>query len=175
PRMLSREEAIAELVVRYFRSHGPATIQDFMWWSGLTMAEARPGLEAVQSQLLSETIDGKTYWWTDATPSAEAHSPALHLLPPFDEYLVSYKDRSPSLEPQNTFVAAPERHLGSIIVIDGRVVGTWKRTFKKDAVTIVATCGRELTDEERAAFEAAARRYAEFVGMPTLHTSIDMT
>jgi hypothetical protein len=175
PRTPSREAAIGELVVRYFRSHGPATIHDFMWWSGLTMAEARPGIEAVQSQLLSETIDNKTYWWTEATPSADAHSPTLHLLPPFDEYLVSYKDRSPSLEPENTFVAAPERHLGSIIVIDGRVVGTWKRTFKKDMVTIAATCGRELTDEEHAAFEVAARRYADFVGTPALHTSVAMS
>lgn len=175
PRTPSREEAIAELAVRYFRSHGPATIHDFMWWSGLTMAEARPGMETVQAQLLSETLDGKTYWWTEDTPSADAYLPALHLLPAFDEYLVSYKDRSPSLEPQNTFVAAPERHLGPIIVIDGRVVGTWKRTFKKDTVTIAATCGRDLTDEERAAFEVAARRYAEFVGMPVLHTSIEMS
>lgn len=175
PRTPTREEAITELVVRYFRSHGPATIHDFMWWSGLTMAEARPGMEAVPSQLYSETIDGKTYWWTEATPSADMHSPALHLLPPFDEYLVSYKDRSPSLEPENTFVAAPERHLGPIIVLDGRVVGTWKRTFKKDTATIVATCGRELTSAERAAFEVAARRYADFVGMSVLHTSIEMS
>ncbi|HEY0601803.1 MAG TPA: winged helix DNA-binding domain-containing protein [Herpetosiphonaceae bacterium] len=171
-RALSGEEAIAELVVRYFRSHGPATIHDFMWWTGLTMAEARPAIEAMQSQLVGETIDGKTYWWTDDTPGVEPHSPALYLLPPFDEYLVSYKDRSPSLEPANTFVAAPDRHLGSIIVIDGRVVGLWKRTFKKDTVTIEATCGRDLTEAEIEAFEAAARRYAAFVGMPTLHTSI---
>jgi hypothetical protein len=173
PRTPTREEAIAELVVRYFRSHGPATIHDFMWWTGLLMAEARAGIEAMQSQLISETIDGKTYWWTDATPSVTPHSPALFLLPPFDEYLVSYKDRSPSLEPGNSFVAAPDRHLGSIIVIDGRVVGLWKRTFKKDAVTIAATCGRDLTEAEIEAFEAAARRYAAFVGMPLLHTSIN--
>lgn len=172
PRTPSREEAIAELVVRYFRSHGPATIHDFMWWTGLLMAEARAGIEAMQSQLVSETIDGKTYYWAESTPVVTPPAPALYLLPPFDEYLVSYKDRSPSLEPGNTFVAAPDRYLGSIIVIDGRVVGLWKRTFKQDTVTIAATCGRDLTEAEIAAFEAAGRRYAAFVGMPTLHTSI---
>lgn len=173
PRTPGREEAIAELVARYFRSHGPATIHDFIWWTGLTMAEARAGIEAVQPQLARETIDGKAYYWAESTPSVTPRSPALYLLPPFDEYLVSYKDRSPSLEPWNSFVASPDRHLGSIIVIDGRVVGTWKRTFKKDSVTIEATCGRDLTDAEIEAFEAAARRYAVFVGMPALHTRIN--
>lgn len=172
-RTLVREEALAEVALRYFRGHGPATLRDFVWWAGLLVTEARAGLEAVRSRLVEETIDGQTYWWADGTPCAPAPPPALRLLPPFDEYLVSYNDRGASLDPRINGVWARGDALSSpIIVIDGRVVGAWKRTFKPGAVAIEATLARTLDDAERVAFDAAARRYGEFVGLPAIRAGM---
>lgn len=169
----SRDEAIAEMALRYFRSHGPATLQDFVWWTGLLVSEARAGVESIKSLLIAETIAGKSYFWAEA-PYGAPTAPSVYLLPAFDEYLVSYKDRSPSFEPHNQWLWAPERHLSSTLVIDGLVVGLWKRTFKKNAVVIDVTSGRAIDDAERQGIEAAAQRYAEFVDLPLQSIGIEV-
>src|SRR5213078_2598445 len=92
-RTLARDEALAELTMRYFTSHGPATVQDFVWWSGLTVADARAGIESLKSQLVQEVIDGQIYWFSASTPPAKVSS-STYLLPYFDEYTVGYTDRS---------------------------------------------------------------------------------
>ncbi|HEU5348920.1 MAG TPA: winged helix DNA-binding domain-containing protein, partial [Ktedonobacterales bacterium] len=87
---LPRDEALAELVRRYFTSHGPATTRDFAWWSGLTVTDARAGLASVGSALSREEIDGQTYWFSaSALPEADPAHAAL-LLPTYDELLVGY-------------------------------------------------------------------------------------
>src|SRR5262249_41454511 len=94
-----RDEALAELAERYFTSHGPATLQDFAWWSGLTTADARDGLEMAKRRLAPETINGQTYWLASSTPAAKDAAPIAYLLPAYDEYTVAYKDRSAALNP----------------------------------------------------------------------------
>jgi hypothetical protein len=91
---LTRQEALAELTRRYFVTRGPATLHDFTWWSGLTMADAKEGIDAVRSQFMSEEIDGKTYWFDNSVSPAQEKSPAAHLLPNYDEYFIGFKDRS---------------------------------------------------------------------------------
>ena len=102
-RDLEHDEALAELTMRYFSSHGPATAPDFAWWSGLTLAEVKMGLEMSKSHLASETIGGKTYWSStasvDALPDGNI-SPGVFLLSAYDEYGVGYKDRTDLLEPE---------------------------------------------------------------------------
>src|SRR5713101_5545905 len=93
-RSLDRDEALVEFARRYFTSHGPATLQDFVWWSGLTAADARVALELVKSQLMHEVVDGQTYWFSTSTPPAKDLSQAAYLLPNYDEYTVGYTDRS---------------------------------------------------------------------------------
>ncbi len=162
---LERGEALAELAKRYFTSRGPATLQDFVWWSGLLVADARAGLEAVKSQLVQETMNDQTYWRSRSQPTAQNSSPTAYLLPGFDEYLLGYKDRSASLdEPRYKRSTPTNGMLPPTIVIDGRVVGIWKRTFKKDAVVIAPNPFAPLTAAERQALTAAARRYGEFLG-----------
>jgi hypothetical protein len=170
-RALEGEEALAELAERYFASHGPATVQDFAWWAGLPLTEARAGLEAVKAQLIHEVIDGQTYWSPSSPPaSAPAEGPAegsgapiAHLLPAFDEYTVAYKDRSAVLEPE---YVVPERYgiLAPTIEVDGRVVGLWSRTLKKDSVAITPSYFTTLDEAASCAVESAARRYGEFLG-----------
>ena len=164
---LEHDEAIAELAKRYFISRSPATLQDFVWWSGLTVADARTGLEAVQSQLIHEIIDGQTYWLSASRSTRRASSSTAYLLPGFDEYLLSYKDRTASLDvPHYNRLTPTNGMLPATIVIAGRVVGTWKRTFSKGAAVIASNPFAPLTATQSRAFTAAARRYGEFLGIP---------
>src|SRR6266700_3992959 len=166
-RTLDRDEALAELTMRYFTSHGPATIQDFVWWSGLTVAEARAGLAMVTSHLLHETIGGQIYWFSPPTPPAQDLSQAAHLLPNFDEYTVGYTDRSAVFDALHTNKLDPRGGLlTNTMVLDGQVIGTWKRAFKKNTVVIEANPFVPLSNTETRAFVASAKRYGEFLHMP---------
>ncbi len=161
-RTLERDEALAELARRYFTSHGPATVQDFAWWSGLAAADARTGLEMVKSQFMQEVIDGRTYWLTPSTPSARVAWPAAHLLPPYDEYTVAYKDRSAVLDP--AYAEQAGHGLSPTIAVDGQIAGTWKRTFNKDVIDITPGPFTRLSEAQSQAIATAIERYSRFVG-----------
>ena len=161
-----RDEALAELAGRYFTSRGPATLPDFVWWSGLLASEARAGLEAVRSKLDKEIIDGQTYWFSPSESKLKESSADVYLLPGFDEYLLAYKDRSASLDVPNYKRLTPTNGmLPATIVSAGRVIGTWKRTFKKDTVVITPNPFEAIGSEESEALAVAAKRYGEFLGM----------
>lgn len=163
----TREEALAELVSRYFTSRGPATLQDFAWWSGLSMAEARLGLDAIRSRLVQETV-GKLSYWMPADISMPQETPSAFALPGFDEYLLGYKDRGAVLDADHAEKVCPGGNgmFASTIVIDGCVVGTWKRVFKKVGIEITATPFTSLSKAERKRFTGAAQRYGAFHKMP---------
>jgi hypothetical protein len=165
---LTREESLAELTRRYFTSHGPATVRDFVWWSGLTMSDAKAGLAMAESQVMHEDIDGRTYWFTISAPIPEDPSPVAFLLPNFDELIVGYTDRSDVLDaaPAEKLDARGNLLFNHTIVINGRVRGTWKRTLKKDAVLIDALPFASLGTAEAAAIEGASARYGRFIGLP---------
>lgn len=164
-----RDEALAKLAKRYFTSHGPATVQDFIWWSGLTAADARSGLAMVASQLISEVINGLTYWLASSTPPAKELSQAAYLLPNYDEYVVGYTDRSAVFDESHTKKLGTRDNVffNHIVVMDGQVVGTWKRTVKKEEVTITPCFFTEMDEDQRRAFEAAVERYGVFLDKAT--------
>ncbi len=164
---LTREESLAEVARRYFTGHGPATLQDFVWWSGLTVADARAGLEMVGSQLARESIGEQTYWASlNAQAVADTSLPAF-LLPSFDEYLVGYRDRSAVLDPAHAKQAVPGGGiLSATVVVDGQVVGTWKRTIKRDRIVLQVDPFSELGQAATHAVAAAVDRYSKFLGMP---------
>ena len=159
---LERDEALAELARRYFTSHGPATLQDFAWWSGLTAADARAGLEMVKSQFVQEVIDGRAYWLSPSTPTVKVASLTAYLLPPYDEYTVAYKDRSAVLDPAYSQQAG--HGIGPTIAVDGQIVGTWKREFQKDAAVITTSPFISLSQAQNRAIDDAVERYSRFVG-----------
>jgi hypothetical protein len=175
-RTLARDEALAELTRRYFTSHGPATVQDFVWWSGLTMADAKSGLEMVTSQLVQEIVDGRTYWLTASAPIAKETSPTVLLLPNYDEYIVGYTDRRAALD------VPPIEHMdarGNIlfhhtIVRDGQVIGTWRRTLTKSAVIVEAASFASLGADEAQALAVAVERYGRFIGLPAVLRAPDV-
>jgi Winged helix DNA-binding domain len=163
---LAGDEALAELTRRYFTSHGPATLEDFVWWSGLTMAGARAGIEMIRGRLEREVIDRKVYWLTPYTSSAKGSTRLAYLLPAYDEYLIAYKDRSAAVEPRKRKRAIPGNAVfSSSIVIGGRVVGSWKRTFRESAVVITLSPFAPFSKAERQAVDDAAHRYGSFLGM----------
>jgi hypothetical protein len=163
----TREEALAELVRRYFTSHGPATAHDFAWWSGLTVADARAGLADVGAELAHELIEGKTYHYATALPRAAAPAPAAYLMPTYDEFLVGYGSFGAAREGSRsgTGTRAP-LIFQATVVYNGEVIGTWQRTLRKRDVRIEVAPFAPLGGAETAAVSAAAERYAAFHGVP---------
>ncbi len=161
-RKLAGDEALAELALRYFASHGPATQADFVWWSGLKSADARAAIGLVASQLVSETVDGKTYWMRgDSAPPEPSQG---FLLPGFDEYLLGYTDRSAALDAKHAVKIVPGSNgvFLPMLVNDGKVVGTWRRTVGKRAVTVTADT---FAHTAKSAFATATKRYGAFLGV----------
>jgi hypothetical protein len=169
-RTMERDEALAELARRYFTGHGPATVNDYMWWSGLAAADARASLDMAKFQLVKDVIEGKTYWLAETTPFKRDNSPTAYLLPNYDEFGVGYKDRSAMIDNSYDQKLASEMSyfIGNLLVVDGRLVGAWKRTFSKDAVVLDIRTFTALTEAEHHAVEQAANRYGDFLGMPVI-------
>jgi hypothetical protein len=167
-RSLSKDEALAELTVRYFTSHGPATVKDFRWWSSLTVAEIKQGLELVRSQLEQEIIDGVAYWFAAPASSSEPPSPTVHLLQGYDEYLVGYSESKYVLDRSGAARSRPadRGNFNLVVILDSQVGGHWKRTLKRSGVTIEAALYAPFDDAQREALQAAADRHGEFLGLP---------
>jgi hypothetical protein len=163
---LEREEALAELAKRYFASHGPAQAQDFAWWSGLAIAEAKAGIEMAKPSLLHETVDSKTYWSATGQATSKFKTPLVHLLPNYDEYLIAYKDYSPMLDAK-LLSRAGDAFMAHIIVLNGQVVGGWRRTVKKNEIVITTNLLVRLDKAEQSALQMAAERYSRFMRLPT--------
>jgi hypothetical protein len=160
----SREEDVTELVTRYFVSHGPATLRDFAWWSGLTVADARAGVVAAGDRLALEEDEDGTPWVSAGAPVGGA-APRLSgafLLGTYDETVVAYRDlRSVRRDgrPSDELPARP-------IVFDGRTVGSWTRRLAPRELTIEATLDRPSSRRQNAALRRAADRFGAFVGLP---------
>jgi hypothetical protein len=163
---MPREEALAELTRRYFTSHGPATPADFAWWAGLTLKDTLAGLNANRQHLERVEMSGQTYWFPPALREPEVDAPHALLLPAYDEYTVAYKDRAAILSP-----AAERREdasseiLKAVMVIDGLVRGTWKRTLKKESVSLSFSPFSPFNDAEREALSEAAERYSNHLSL----------
>lgn len=169
---LSRDLILARLAKVYFESHGPATLDDFSWWAGIKKTDAKTGVDFVAAELRTEVIDENTYWMPKGLPrrkSAGAQMDA-YLLPAFDEYLIAYKDRRAIIEEKNLkkVINGSTLQFLPIIVIGGRVVGTWKRTTRPDKEEIILKPFNKLSSAQGEALSAAAARYASFIGKKTV-------
>ena len=164
---MDREQALAELSRRYFASRGPATVQDFAKWSGLTVADAGRGLESVKHGLRHEIVDGRVYWLPKANPGKKEESQTAHLLSIYDEYISGYKDRRAIVSQEHgARLVGLGNALNYIIVVDGQIVGTWKRRLTRDSVVIETHPFRRLTRVEKRAVAEAAERYGTFHDLP---------
>ncbi|MGZ4884035.1 MAG: winged helix DNA-binding domain-containing protein [Halobacteriota archaeon] len=162
-----REQSLAKLAFRYFTSHGPAQLKDFSWWSGLATTDARSALDMVESGLNQATFGKKTYWFPPYPEALIPDRPAALLLSVYDEYTVAYHDRSDISETRyiERMIAAGNV-LTAVIVLNGGVVGTWKKAMNNESVEIMLNPFRELDKDEQEAVEAEVERYGKFFGMP---------
>lgn len=168
---MGREEALAKLALTYFSSHGPATLQDFVWWSGLAVRDARNALEMARSALVPETIGSQTYWFRNST--AEVARESVHLLPAFDEFIVGYKDRSAALTYEHHKKTVTNNGVfRPVVVVNGQVEGRWKRSVKKTEVPVEIV----LFQMDVAGVEASIRKACEkFGGFLVRDTTLSMT
>lgn len=169
---ITRERALGELVWRYFRGHGPANAQDLVWWSGLTMAEVREGIEAAGSRLKEEMHDGTTYFSGPSLTGKTEGSNVL-LLPAYDEYVIGYKERSVLLDREHTKdVLSSNGIFYPALVIDGRVQGTWKGKRSRKDIVIEVRPFAHLRPQEVRCVEDAATEYGGFKGQSASVTEI---
>ena len=171
---LTDEEALAELTRRFFMSHGPAMVDDFAWWSGLTKTTARQGLAMIAREIDSETIEGKIYYYSPTQASVGTVTRQAYLLPPYDEFGIAYRDHSATLESSHQTMESKEFIFFGLAVYDGHIVGSWRRTFQKNRTLIEINTFRSLTPIEKEAFEGAAQRFGEFVDMEAEITSFEV-
>ncbi len=163
----TRQEALAELARRYFQSHGPATLADFVWWSGLPITEARVGLDLIKNGLYAAEVDGETYWQPDGTAVPAPPSPTAWLLPAFDEYYLGYKTRHVVLDGRyDKQVVSNNGIFRPVMVIDGQVVGIWKREVKRGTAVITLQPFQPLTAVQKEMVGTAVVHYGAFLEMP---------
>lgn len=164
--MLSREEALTALAERYFSSHAPATLADFHWWSGLPMPDARKGLESIKSQLHSFEHAGQMYYMAEPLDLNLVRQASVLFLPAFDEYTVSYKDRSTVFDPQWHKTAITSNGIFKpIIVVNGLVVGIWKRTVQKNKVVVETEFFHTNDAPPPEVMQKALQGFGEFLGL----------
>ncbi len=166
---LDQPAALAELAARYFQSHGPATLADFVWCSGLTVADARAAIARAAGRLERTEGEGVAAWQAADVPPTPDGPPAAHLLPAYDEYFVGYRDRSAILDRRHdSRVVSSNGVFRPIILVDGRVAGIWKRASRpaRGTPTLTLAPFEPLTAAAREAVAAAAARYSAFLGLP---------
>ena len=164
---LERDAALFELAKRYFNTRGPATADDFAWWSGLTKTDAKRGLQGAESVLEHAVIEGRQYWFPTPGP-LRIKSPVARLLPNFDEYFIGLKDRSAMLSTLRTLELEREVGFlgGHLLTINGQVVGGWKRTFSGKKAIVELNVLATLGDTERRSLAREVQRFAAFLGTP---------
>ena len=166
PRSIPREEALAELARRYFTSHGPATLHDFIWWSGLPVKDARNSLEAIKNDFIFEAVGNQILCFSDSNPMDPKLNQSAYLLPAYDELIISYRDRNALIASVNNKNAISSNGIFyPILVANGQVKGTWKRTLKKDKVFIEPVYFQANDHLPYDLLENAAVRYGNFINL----------
>lgn len=159
---LLKEEALARLAIRYFCGHSPASLADFVWWSGLTVIEAKQAIRLVEDQLVKETWDGQEYWIHISCQEKKKEA-VMHFLPPYDEYLIAYKERSAVLKAQHFSKAFNKWGIFyPVIAYKGQIVGNWKKTEKKNQLQVDASFFEQNPDIRPELLQEAENRYRKF-------------
>lgn len=165
---LTRDEALAELTRRFFHGHAPATLKHFVWWSNLSVKDARRGLVMVRGELTGAVADGKTEWFGVARAPAPPRTPRVFLIPEYDEALVGSKDMGVTDLPRGRGKARWTDFYLRPVVVDGARAGTWRRTAGEASVLLETNLFTRLDPAQRAALSKTARDYGAFIGAPVV-------
>lgn len=162
---LTKDESLARLAKKYFQSHSPATLQDFVWWSGLSVTEAKQAIYLIEQELLTETVENQLFYIHESCRMKGKVGESIHLLPSFDEFLISYKRR--------TDVLALEHHPKAfnnfgifypVILYQGKVVGNWKKTGVKKQPQVSVSFFEPDFRPDDVLLQKAQERYLSFLG-----------
>lgn len=166
PKHLKRDEVLALMAQTYFQSHSPATVADFAWWAGITLADAKIGFDAVKHSLVSEAVNGVVYWFPQSMPAIKQLA-TVHMLPSFDEYILGYKERNLMLPKEHLHhvIGSGNGLFAPVVLINGMAQGVWRRTFKKDTVNVELMPFTKFSLSTKKEIEKEAKRFATFMGM----------
>ena len=164
-KLLKRDEAAVELARRYFTSHGPAMLPDFAWWSGLPVKACRQAIETIKQDFVAEIVDGETYFFHPEVIVPSTENKAIYLLPAYDEFIISYKNRAATLTYENHLKAVSNNgFFRPVIVHNGQAIGVWKRSIKKDNAILeteyFGNPGKTVQKQVEKEFE----KYVRFLG-----------
>ena len=165
---LSKDESLAELARRYFNSRCPATLEDFIWWSNLTIKEARTAVDLIKSDFIQEKTGSFKYIIPNSFSEPPYNKQSLHLLPAYDEFLISYRDRTSSLSKVNNKRTVSDNGIFyPTIVINGQVAGLWKRKIKKDNVSVELHFFQQANPSALKRIEDKTNRFGRFLSKET--------
>ena len=160
----SREESASKLALSYFLSHGPATLQDFIWWSGLPISLSRQALESIKSKLVSATVENQTFWFSDSLSIPEPDRNTVFLLPAYDEFTISYRDRTASLPFEMHRKAISSNGIfRPIVVINGEVGGLWRKSTQKDKTRLEVNLFQPVSNALKNLIEEASVQYGNYL------------
>ncbi|WP_343696045.1 winged helix DNA-binding domain-containing protein [Flavobacterium sp.] len=162
---LTKEEALAKLALRYLESHGPATLLDFSWWSGFPPTICAKAIDAIKLQLEFVEIENQNYYFVNQNIEKVNFKQSIHFLPAFDEILISYKTREASfLTDHQTKVFTNNGIFKPIILEDGKVIGIWKRTIKKDHAKIETEFFNETENSKKQILFEGIKSFEKYLG-----------
>lgn len=162
---LTQEEGLIKLALRYFESHGPATLLDFSWWSGFSPTSCKNIINAIELQLNSITIEDQKYWFKNNISTEDDFRESIHFLPAFDEILISYKSREASILPEHQPKAFTNNGIFKPIILENsKVIGTWKRTIKKDHAKIETQFFNETENHKKAILFEGIKPFENYLG-----------
>jgi len=158
---ITEDEALCRLTAQYFKSRGPATIQDYATWSGLALKDCKRGLEATKNKLQKITTGNAEYYVSDDAVFTDKPMENIYLLPIYDEYMMGYKDRSAIMIYEKSSFK-----YNCMIIHDGQIIGTWKRTVKSKQIELEYDFFSTLTDVQQEKFKDAINHFAQFSELP---------
>jgi hypothetical protein len=159
-KLMDKTEAMALLAKQYCTTRGPATVHDFSWWSGLSVTEAKQGVESLSKSFIREKIDGKEYIYKEAPVQSITNTQHTFLLPAYDEYGISYKDRTALIS--DKLPRIPTSDVSHMIIVNGQFGGTWGRTVKNDVTTVELHPSPALNKAQQKAVQTAGKEFLAF-------------
>lgn len=165
PRTISmhKDEALERLARRFFTSHGPATIDDFVWWSGQTLTNCRQAIDSIKHDFIRESINGRDFWMKNDIKSSTVNLDSALLLPPFDEFVVSYKNRSEIISDSFYSKVMTKNGLFSpTIMLNGEIIGSWKKISKQGKPNIELSFFEKMSKKKQDIFNSETKRLIKF-------------
>jgi hypothetical protein len=163
---ITDDEALSRLTAQYFKSRGPATVHDYSTWSGLALKDCKRGIETIKNKLQKITADDAEYYASDDAVFTGKPVKNICLLPVYDEYIMGYKDRSAIMEYMKSHNEKSSLKYNCMIIYDGQIIGTWKRTVKNKYIETEYDFFSTLTGVQQEKFDAAMNHFAQFNELP---------